>query len=252
MLKGKGTSVSKKKVFNPKVLWEDDSILVIDKPSGLMVHGDGKNTDPTLSDWILEKYPNIKNVGESLMLSDGKEIIRPGIVHRTDRATSGILLIAKTEKSHAHLKKQFQDRVIKKEYNAFVYGKVREDFGTINAPLGRSKGDFRQYTTPQRARGEMREAITYYEVIKRGQEATHLKLQPKTGRTHQIRAHMVHLGHPIVCDKVYAINRPCILDFKRLALHAHKLTFKDLKGKEVTIESPLPADFKKSIKLLAE
>ncbi len=150
------------------------------------------------------------------------------------------------------MKKQFQERIIKKEYNAFVYGKVKEDFGTINAPLGRSKGDFRQYTTPQRARGEMREAITYYEVVKRGTEATYLKLQPKTGRTHQIRAHMVHLGHPIVCDKVYALNRPCILEFKRLALHASRLTFNDLSNKEITVEAPMPSDFKVALKLLAE
>ena len=98
----------------------------------------------------------------------------------------------------------------------------------------------------------MREAVTYYEVVKRSRKATYLKLQPKTGRTHQIRAHMVHLGHPVICDKVYALKRDCILGFKRLALHAHKLIFKDLRGKEISIEAPVPNDFKEALKLLAD
>lgn len=158
--------------------------------------------------------------------------------------------MAKTAKAHAHLKEQFQERVIKKEYNTFVFGLVRDDFGTINLPIGRSKGDFRQYTAPPNARGEMREAETYYEVITRGREHTFLKVQPKTGRTHQIRVHLKAIGYPVVCDRVYALNRGTALGFDRLALHARSITFTDMGGEEKTVEAPLPEDFEKALKLL--
>src|SRR3989344_69705 len=109
-----------------EIVYEDKDILAVNKPAGLMVHGDGKNTDKTLCDWFLEKYPESADVGESLTLVSGVEIKRPGIVHRIDRWTSGILLIAKTKEGHACLKKQFQNREIKKEYYTFVYGKVTD------------------------------------------------------------------------------------------------------------------------------
>ncbi len=231
----------------PTVVYEDESVLAVNKPAGLMVHPDGKNTEDTLCEWLVATYPTIKEVGEPLVLSNGGLIPRPGIVHRIDRWTSGILLVAKTKKAHAHLKEQFQNRTIKKEYNTFVFGVVRDDFGTINLPIGRSRGDFRQYTAPPHARGEMREAETYYEVLKRGDGYTFLKVQPKTGRTHQIRVHLKAIGHPVVCDRVYALNRGTALGFDRLALHARSITFETLEGNTMTVEAPLPADFEKAL-----
>jgi 23S rRNA pseudouridine1911/1915/1917 synthase len=224
------------------IIYEDEDVLAVNKPAGLMVHGDGKNTDPTLCDWLIDKYPQMDGVGEPLMLVDGREIKRPGIVHRIDRWTSGILLVAKNKEAHAHLKEQFQNREIKKTYYCFCHGHFKETFGTINAPLGRSKGDFRQYTTPTHARGEMREAVTYFEVEKQTKDVAYVKVMPKTGRTHQIRAHMVHIGHPIVGDNVYS-KRESLLGFNRMALHAYSITFKTLKGEEKTLEAPLPDDF---------
>lgn len=235
--------------LEPEVIFEDDDILVINKPAGLIVHPDGRTKERTLCDWLVSKYPNIKGVGEPLRLEGGSVIDRPGIVHRIDRWTSGVMLIAKNERAHEFLKKQFQNRTIEKVYYAIVYGKPKQKFGTINAPLGRSKGDFRQYTTPAKARGEMREAITYFEVLKSGGGASLLKVMPKTGRTHQIRAHMVHLGNPIVGDRTYSKREP-ILGISRVALHAFSISFIDLNGKEREVTSELPPDFQSAIELI--
>lgn len=232
------------------IIFEDDDVLVINKPAGLIVHSDGKTKDKTLCDWLVSKYPEMVGVGEPLILQDGTTIDRPGIVHRIDRWTSGILITAKNQNAHEFIKKQFQEREIKKTYYCFCYGVFKQNFGTINAPLGRSKGDFRQYTTPAKARGEMREAVTYYEVEKQGKNCAFVKVMPKTGRTHQIRAHMVHIGHPIVCDKVYA-KRECLLGFERMALHASSLTFRLPNGEQMSLEAPLPEDFVKAQKELA-
>lgn len=236
-----------KKVFGEvEILYEDEDILAVNKPSGLIVHSDGRTKERTLCDWILEKYPDVSGVGEPLV-SNGVVIDRPGIVHRLDRETSGVMVIAKNKNSFEFLKAQFQDRETKKTYNAFVYGIVKNDFGTINLPIGRSKNDFRQYTHPPKARGEMREAVTYYEVVKRGKQHTFIKAMPKTGRTHQIRVHMKAIHHPVVCDRVYALSKPCELGFERLALHARELVFTNLKGKEVIVTSNLPPDFAKAL-----
>lgn len=240
--------------LTPQILYQDEDILAVNKPAGLMVHPDGKNDEPTLCDWLIKKYPEIEGVGEPLILQDGRAIARPGIVHRLDRWTSGVILAAKTPQAFWRLKKQFQKREVKKTYVAFVYGKVKENFGTISLPLGRSKGDFRQHAAPRRPRGAMREAETYFEVIARGKSDegnfTYLKALPKTGRTHQIRAHLKAVGHPIVCDRVYAKEKPCLLGFDRTALHAKEIVFRNTKGKEIKVEAPFPEDFKKAIGIL--
>ncbi len=236
-----------KKVFGEvEILYEDEDILAVNKPSGLIVHSDGRTKERTLCDWILEKYPDVSGVGEPLV-SNGVVIDRPGIVHRLDRETSGVMVVAKNKKAFDFLKAQFQERETKKTYNTFVYGVLKDDFGTIDLPIGRSKNDFRQYTHPPKARGEMREAITYYEVIKRGEKHTFVKAMPKTGRTHQIRVHMKAIHHPVVCDRVYALSKPCELGFERLALHAKELKFKHPSGREITITADLPADFAKAL-----
>lgn len=235
-----------------EVLYEDEHILVVSKPSGLLVHPSGKGGEKTLCDFLTKRYPGIENVGEPLKLPNGKVIPRPGIIHRLDRDTSGVLLAAKDDKAFKNLKKQFKSRTIKKIYNAFVYGKVKDKQGSINLPLGRSKGDFRQYTTPIHARGEMREALTYFKVLEEAKDFSFLELIPKTGRTHQLRAHLKAVHHPIVCDRLYAPKKPCALGFNRVALHARAITFKNLKGKEIIVEAPIPRDFKKALTLLKD
>jgi len=230
-------------LLNIKVIHEDDEALVIDKLSGLVVHSDGKTDELTLVDWLLEKYPDIKNVGEPWTAPDGKEIPRPGIVHRLDRDTSGVMVIAKTQESFENLKKQFQNREVEKTYHAFVYGILKDDKGIIDRPIGKSKKDFRLWSAQRGARGELRDAVTEYKVLKREEDATYVEVKPKTGRTHQIRVHFKAIHHPVVCDKLYAPKRECALGFNRLALHAHIISFKSLDGSTATYSADLPEDF---------
>lgn len=241
-----------------KILYEDSNILVIDKPSGISVHGDGKTKEKTLTDWVLKNYPKMKNVGEPMGI-----VLRPGIVHRLDRDTSGVLVLAKNQKSYESLKTQFsapalelktksgladkQDRV-KKTYVAIVEGHFKNERGVINKPIGRSPVDFRRHLAGRGARGELRPAITEYKVIKNLGKFSYLEIKPKTGRTHQIRVHMKYLNHPIVCDSLYNPNGSCPKEISRLALHAKSIEFQDLKGKVIKVESILPLQFKKVIK----
>jgi 23S rRNA pseudouridine1911/1915/1917 synthase len=219
-------------------------------------------------------------VGEPVSF-DGKEIDRPGIVHRLDKETSGVLLIIKTKKVFTYYKQQFVDREIKKTYVAIVSGWVKLDHGTINKPIGRSPSDFRRRLAGRGARGEMREAVTEYKVLERfkaessqnfylrGSQPvlgegrrrknfeklepkktmpfTFLEIRPKTGRTHQIRVHMKYLNHPVVCDSLYDPKGFCPIGLKRLALHAKSIEFKNSKGKIIKVESPVPKDIEKVV-----
>jgi 23S rRNA pseudouridine1911/1915/1917 synthase len=237
-----------------KVIFEDANFLVINKPAGLVVHADGRTDEPTLADWIIENYPKIKTVGEPWTNPQGETIYRPGIVHRLDRETSGVLVIAKNQKTFENLKEQFQNHQVQKIYNAFVYGNVKEEKGVIDRPIGRSTKDFRRWSAQRGARGELREAITEYKVLQRGvaengEVTTFLEVKPKTGRTHQIRVHLKAINHAVVADKLYTSLSP-ILDFQRTALHAKEITFLDLKGKPKTVVADLPKDFEKALKIL--
>ncbi len=257
------------------ILYEDANCLVINKPAGLMVHSDGKNKGPFLADWVLENYPKTKNVGDPMNDGEGNPLNRAGIVHRLDRETSGAIVVAKTKAGHASLKQQFKDRLVAKKYLAFVWGEMKEEFGTIDRPIGRSSSDFRKWSAYPTARGDIREAQTYWTRIAnvkckiqngklRDQTVRRLdknsdeegvtenfslvEVQPKTGRTHQIRVHFSAVNHPVVGDSLYAPKMPMALGFERLALHSHSIEFVDLKGKKVTVLAPLPTDFKKAIK----
>lgn len=225
------------------ILYEDEDILAINKPAGLVVHPDGRTKEYGVSHWMMENYPESKDVGESIQLKDGEVIERPGIVHRIDRETSGVLLLAKTKKGFETLKAQFQNREIHKTYVTFVYGNIKDDHGVINLPIGRSAGDFRKWSASRGARGEMREATTYFKVLKRTGEVTLVEAKPKTGRTHQIRVHFTALQRPIVGDKLYAGTKPLLLGFGRTALHAREIEFKDIKGEIHTVTAPYPEDF---------
>jgi len=232
------------------ILYEDDNYIVFNKPAGLVVHSDGRTTEPTLADWLIENRPDMKDVGEPMLLKTGETILRPGIVHRLDKDTSGVIVVAKNNAAFADLKKKFQEREVEKKYRTFVYGNIKEEDGTIDRHIGRSKSDFRMWSAQRGARGEMREAITHYRVIARGHGATLLDVELKTGRTHQIRVHFKAIHHPVVADSLYAPNQEPLFAFKRQALHAFSIVFKGLDGKMVSIEAPYPADFKKAIKLI--
>ena len=239
------------------ILYEDEDIVVLDKPAGLVVHPDGHTKEPSVSAWFVSKYPASKNVGEPIKLtaksSQLKAIIeRPGVVHRIDRETSGVLLLAKTKIGHEILKEQFQKREIQKIYHLFVYGDLKDNQGTINLPIARSVSNFKRWSAQRGTRGEKREAVTYFKVLKRDPERniTFLEAKPKTGRTHQIRVHFKALHHPVVCDKLYAPKKLCLLGFNRLALHARAIIFKNVSGKQIAIEAPYPEDFVKAIDTL--
>ena len=252
---------SHQKFMKIKVLYEDPNILAINKPSGILVHpSTALRAGPdqkTILDLFRKKYPKIE------------------IVHRLDKETSGIMLIAKNQKTYEFLKKQFMGRVVKKIYHAIVSGFVKNDHGIINKPIGRSPSDFRRHLAGRGARGELREAITEYKVLKRltlplapslikeGRNSSpptkgempkaegvfsYLEIKPKTGRTHQIRVHMKFLNHPVVCDSLYNPKGACPKSLNRLALHAYSIEFKDLKGATVKVESQLPKEFEKVVK----
>ena len=233
---------------NIVILYEDNDYVVIDKPPGLVVHADGKTDEPTLVDWILKKYPEMKGVGEPTTMTDGTVIDRPGIVHRIDRETSGVLIIAKHQEAHQALKEQFQNREVSKRYLAFVYGEMRDTYGIINRPIGRSKSDFRRWSAQRGTRGEMREAETWWTLLAAKHNFSLVEVEPKTGRTHQIRVHLKAINHPIVADTLYAENnikqKPGVLGFKRMALHARSIEFRLLNGKTKLVKSPIPEDFK--------
>jgi 23S rRNA pseudouridine1911/1915/1917 synthase len=249
---------------NIDILYEDANCLVVNKPAGLMVHSDGKNRGPFLADWVLTNYPKAKNVGDPMNDTKGEPMNRSGIVHRLDRETSGAIIIAKTKAGHASLKQQFKDRVVAKKYLAFVWGEMKEEFGTIDRPIGRSSSDFRKWSAYPTARGDIRESQTYWTRIanvrcksQNGKSESQseamekfslVEVEPKTGRTHQIRVHFSAVNHPVVCDSLYAPKMPMALGFKRLALHSYSIEFADLKGKKVKVIAPLPPDFKKAVK----
>lgn len=237
----------------PQVLHETNDVVVINKPYGLIVHGDGKDTGPTLVDWFLGYCPTAAGVGETATDQMGEAIDRSGIVHRLDRETSGVLILVKTPEAFAHLKQQFQDRLVKKEYRAFVYGRLNDRWATINRPIGRSAKDPRRRSAERGAKGVLREAITEFERIGTGEYQTepfsYVKLFPKTGRTHQLRAHLRAIDRPIVGDTLYAeykTDRSNHLDCDRLMLHAHLLEITLPDGELGRFIAPLPQAFEEA------
>ena len=240
------------------ILAETSDFLVINKPSGLVVHGDGKHPEPTVVDWILEHYPELEPVGEMMTIEHAGETIsipRSGIVHRIDRDTSGCLVIAKNQEAFENLKQQFKDHTIKKKYVAIIYGWLRDERGIIDRPIGRSSSNIRAWSVGNSARGEMREAITRFVVRKKFQLGSDhdaakyeiVDLYPQTGRTHQLRVHLASLDHPIVGDPIYSGNRTTTLAIHRTALHAEKITFQDREGNPVEVSAPIPDDMKSII-----
>lgn len=234
----------------PLVIFEDENVLVVNKPYGMLVHEDWQKADSTLVDWFLLRCPQAKGVGEQTLTPDGKVLERSGVVHRLDRETSGVMIMAKTALAHAHLKVQFHDRLAKKEYRAFVYGRMHERWGTINRPIGRNTQNFRLRSAQRGAKGILRSAVTDWERIGtgeyEGEPFSYLKLQPKTGRTHQLRVHLKAIDRPIVQDVLYSgkhREQSNNLGLERLALHAHILEITLLGGHLERFIAPVPFSF---------
>jgi 23S rRNA pseudouridine1911/1915/1917 synthase len=218
----------------PKIIYEDENILAINKPAGLIVHGES----PSVVDWLIKRYPEIKNIGE--------ESTRPGIVHRLDRDTSGVLIIAKNQKTFEYLKDQFKSRKIKKTYLVLVEGDIKRERGVIDLPIGRSKKWSIKKLASKNARGKIREAVTEYKVLKKFSKYTLVEVYPKTGRTHQIRVHFKAISHPVVGDRLYGGNNPLGRQF----LHAGSLELTLLTGERIKIEADLPEDLKNFLDML--
>jgi 23S rRNA pseudouridine1911/1915/1917 synthase len=229
------------------ILYEDENLLAVNKPSGLVIHEDGRTKERALVDWLKIKYPKLENVGEPLEISTGEEIKRWGIVHRIDRETSGIVLIAKNQVTYDFLKKQFLDREIEKSYRAVVYGDVRYDEGIINLPIGRNSHDFRKRATGKDIRGEAREAITHYKTLARKDKISLIEANPRTGRTHQLRVHFADIGHGIIGDKLYGVAKKAPIDINRLALHAYSIEFTLPNGEWLKVIAPYPPDFQQAV-----
>lgn len=215
------------------VVFEDNDLLVVNKPAGLVVHPGAGNQKGTLVNAL---------IGSKRKLSDVGGGDRPGIVHRLDKDTSGLLVVAKTNRAHRALSKAFSSREVHKEYSAIVQGVIDRMEGRVDRPVGRDPVQRVKMTAlnPQHPR----EAITHYTVDEKFRHSTLVTLRPVTGRTHQIRVHMAFMGHPVAGDPVYGTA-----DGSRLALHARKISFDHPVTKQtLTFEAPLPEDFKKRLK----
>ncbi|MFA6409925.1 MAG: 23S rRNA pseudouridine(1911/1915/1917) synthase RluD [Gammaproteobacteria bacterium] len=231
------------------VIYEDADILVINKPIGLVVHPAHGNYDNTLLNALLYYAPELASVP------------RAGIIHRLDKDTSGLLLVARNLESHTKLTRLLKDHNIEREYEAIVVG-VMTSGGTVDAPIGRNPHKRLQMAVLEDSDEETKEAVTHYRVLERFSAHTRVKLQLETGRTHQIRVHLAHIGYPIVGDKTYGgrMKLPTgasaklietLRSFPRQALHACRLSFKHPRtGKKVEFKSPIPEDIKNLINLL--
>ena len=214
------------------IVYEDDDILVVNKQKGMVVHPGNGNLDGTLVNAVLNHCKgNLSGIGGE---------IRPGIVHRLDKDTSGLIVIAKNDKAHISLSKQIQDRKVKKIYTALVRGVIPEDTATIDMPIGRSNTDRKKMAV----RKDGKEAITHIKVVKRYEKYTLIRVKIDTGRTHQIRVHMAEIGYPVVGDEVYS-NGKNEFNVHGQMLHSTTLDFvHPITGKQMHLEAPLPKYFK--------
>ena len=221
------------------ILYEDEDVLVLNKPKGLVVHPAAGHQDDTLVNGLLYA------MGDSLSGINGE--LRPGIVHRIDKDTSGLLAVAKNDLAHAVLASQLKDHSMARTYEAIVCGSFREDSGTVDAPIGRHPTDRKKMCVT--ARGG-KSAVTHWEVVARYRGYTHVRCKLETGRTHQIRVHMAHIGHPILGDTVYGHKKP-ELGQDSQCLHAGILCFRHPRdGRPVIVHAPLPEYFQQVLEKL--
>ena len=245
----------------PKIIYEDENFLAVDKPAGLLVHGARfmdygsknfeprtMNYEPTLVDWLVERYPEIKGVGDPVKLPNGNygagDPNRPGIVHRLDRGTSGVMLVARNQKYFEYLKSLFQKHEIKKTYLALVRGELKEKHGIIDRPLGIKSGTTKRTVHSAKM---AKSAVTEYSVLRSSGGCSLLEVRPRTGRTHQIRVHLASIGHPVVGDKLYGPKKLLTTNHSplttRLMLHALAIEFTTVEGRRIKIEADPPPEF---------
>ena len=221
------------------VRYEDDDLIVVNKPRGMVVHPAPGHPDGTLVNALLF------HCGDSLSGVGGEK--RPGIVHRIDKDTSGLLIAAKNDFAHLALSAQLSDHSLARTYEAVVIGNLRADSGTVNAPVGRHPTDRKRMAVTQK---NSREAVTHWEVLARYPGYTHIRCRLETGRTHQIRVHMAHIGHPLAGDMVYGRKKP-ELGLEGQCLHARELTFVHPRsGERLTVTTELPDWFEAVLKKL--
>ena len=232
------------------VLYEDEALAVIDKPSAMVVHPAKGHWQGTLVSGLASHFDSLSSVGGS---------VRPGIVHRLDRDTTGVILIAKTDEAHRTLAHQFENRSIKKQYVCLCLGRIDRDRDTIDLPIGHHPSN-RVKMAIREDGGNPKQALTFYEVMERFRRISYVRVRPKTGRTHQIRVHLAHIGNPVLCDRLYGamsvVSRSFLLSGRdnlpeserdvlltRQALHAESIEFDHpSSGERLTISAPLPED----------
>ncbi|MEI8215692.1 MAG: RluA family pseudouridine synthase [Eubacteriales bacterium] len=220
------------------IVYEDEDIIIVDKPKGMVVHPSTGNYTGTLVNAILFHCNDLSGI-------NGVE--RPGIVHRIDKDTSGLLMVAKNDNAHRSLARQLKEHTINREYRAIVYGNIKEDRGTLSYPIGRDPNNRLKMKV---IKENSKDATTHYEVIERFGNYTYLKFKLETGRTHQIRVHMSHINHAIIGDKVYGPEKN-IFGLKSQLLHAKKLGFiHPTKNEYVEFESELPNEFQEILNSL--
>lgn len=221
------------------IVYEDEDVVVINKPKGLVVHPAAGHWDDTLVNGLMYA------MGEELSGINGE--LRPGIVHRIDKDTSGLLAVAKNDMAHSVLASQLKDHSMARTYEAVVCGSFREDSGTVDAPIGRHPTDRKRMCVTER---NSKEAVTHWEVVKRYRNYTHIRCRLETGRTHQIRVHMAHIGHPLLGDMVYGHKKP-ELGQDSQCLHAGALCFRHPRdGRPVMVFAQLPEYFVKVLEKL--
>jgi len=246
--KEKKASLSPALSVAPQILYEDKNLLVINKPAGIIVHPHALNiSEPSIAGWLIKKYSQIKKVGE--------DPLRPGIVHRLDKDTSGVLVIAKNQPTFYFLKQQFQEYKIEKKYLALVRGEIKKQQGIIDLPLVRSKKSpmKRKVVIRKNEDKKVKTALTKYKVLKQYQGYTLLEVFPQTGRTHQIRVHLAAIGFPVVGDKLYGYKKKDrnLINISRQFLHAQEISFFSPTGEYLEIEAPLPDNLKQFLQKLS-
>lgn len=232
----------------PTVIFENEHIIALNKPAGLIVHSDGRTVEPSVAEWIGEQYPYMKGIGEPWISPQGEVVLINGLVHRLDRTTTGVLVAAKNNEVFAYLRAAFTERRVSKVYRAIVYGHLEHDEGTIVAEIVRTTTIPKKWCAVPCEESHKRAAITTWKVLSRGTNEqgnayTCVEVYPKTGRTHQIRVHFAFVGHPLVADHLYATDYKTMLGFTRPALHAYSISFPLSSGEHMTLKAPLPPDF---------
>ena len=225
-----------------QIMYEDKDIVVVNKPKGMVVHPANGNYDGTLVNALLGMYEDKSDWS----FSEDEENFRPGIVHRLDKDTSGLLIVAKNDVALMKMSKEIQERKVTKKYIALVKGNVPDDEATIDLPIARSTKDRKKMAVDEKGKN----AVTYFKVLKRYDRYTLLELKIATGRTHQIRVHMSYIGHPVVGDEVYS-NGKNEFEVKGQMLHAWKLEFiHPITGEKINLEAPVPDYFKEILEKL--